>query len=143
MKKLFLFIIISAFFFTSCKKDKNKNDCSLTEANLVGSYKITSVKYKASASSPEIDYSNQFFDEACQKDDITTFNADHTYIYSDAGTACSPKGDDNGTWTLTNNVVSVDGEPGTLQNFSCSGFTAVGTDINTTGDQISVAYTKQ
>ena len=98
MKKLFLFLAVYAFAFSSCKK-KDKA-CSLTEANLVGSYKITSVKYKASASSSEIDYTDQFF-EPCEKDDLLILNSDHTVIYSDVGTVCSPSGDDQSDWRLS------------------------------------------
>ncbi len=144
MKKFLLFFTIIAFAFSSCKKKEKSNDkdCSLTEANLLGSYKVTSVKYKASASTPEVEFIDQFFDP-CAKDDVTTFNADHTYTYTDAGTACSPNGDRTGTWSLAGNTATVDGQSGTIENFSCTGFTAVGTDGLTPGDKVSLTYTRQ
>lgn len=142
MKPILLFLAISILAFASCKKDKENEDCTLTETNLVGSYKVTSVKYKASASSTEIDYIDVFFDP-CEKDDILTLNANHTYNYSDAGVTCSPNGNYDGDWSLNGNVLSVDGDPGTLENFDCSGFNAIGTDIYTQGDRVSLTYTKQ
>ena len=143
MKKIFLFIVICACIFSSCKKKDDDKNCALTEANLTGSYKITSVTYKASASSPEQDYSDQFFDEPCQKDDILTIKSDHTYTYSDAGTVCSPSNDDAGDWSLSGNILSIDGDPAALENFNCSGFAAVGSDAIITGDKLSINFTKQ
>jgi len=142
MKKIFLILAIGAFALTSCKKNKDKKSCTLTEANLVGSYKVASVKYKASASDPEMDYTDQYL-EACEKDDITTFNANHTYAYTDAGTTCTPAGDATGDWSLSGNTVTSDGDAATLENFSCSGFTVSGTDVITTGDKLSINYVKQ
>ncbi|MGH2648007.1 MAG: lipocalin family protein [Ginsengibacter sp.] len=141
MKKIFLFITIGAFALSSCKKNKDKN-CSFTDANLVGNYKVATVKYKISASSPETDYTDQYLD-ACEKDDITTFKSDHTYTYTDAGVSCNPNEDSSGTWLISGNTVSVDGSAATIENFSCSGFTASATDVITAGDKISVNYVKQ
>ena len=62
-------IFIGAFIFSSCKKN-NEKDCSLSETNIVGKYKVTSFKYQASATSPEQDFFDQLF-EPCEKDDIT------------------------------------------------------------------------
>jgi len=140
MKKLFLLLAISAFVFSSCKK-KDK-DCSITEANLVGSYKIISVKYKASASSSEVDYTDQFL-EPCEKDDLIILNSDHTAAYSDVGTVCSPSGDDQGDWSLSGNILTIDGDPSPLENFSCEGFTLTTTDFPSTGDKISINFKKQ
>ena len=142
MKKFILFLVIYVLAFASCKKDKKDDNCSLSEANLAGSYKITSIKYKASASSPEEDYIDQFL-EPCEKDDIITLNTDHTYVYTDAGTICSPNGNDNGTWGLSGNVILVDGDPATVENFNCSSFTAVATDFDIAGDKIIFTYAKQ
>lgn len=141
MKKIFLFIAVAAFVLSSCKKNKDKS-CTLTEANLLGSYKVASVKYKASASAPEMDYTDQYLD-SCAKDDITTFNSNHTYNYTDAGTACTPNGDVSGTWSLSGNTVTSDGDTATLENFSCQGFSVTGTDVITTGDKLSINYIRQ
>ena len=141
MKKILLFLAMGAFAFSSCKKNKDKN-CSLTEANLLGNYKVVSAKYKASASSPETDYTDQYL-TACEKDDITTFKSDHTYTYTDAGVSCSPNEDNSGTWALSGTAITVDGEQATMDSFTCSGFTVSATDVITAGDKISVSYARQ
>ena len=87
---LIILLIGATSFVSSCKKKDKVNTCTLNEANFSGSYKIESVKYKASPTSPEIDGTSLFFDP-CELDDVTTFNTNHTYTYADAGTACAPK----------------------------------------------------
>jgi hypothetical protein len=141
MKKFFLFLAISAFAFSSCKK-KDK-DCSLTEANLVGSYKISSVTYKASASTPEVDGGDKWFDDPCEKDNLLILKSDHTVIGSDVGIVCSPSEDDQGTWSLSGSVLSIDQDESPLENFSCSGFSLVITDWDVDGDKLSINFTKQ
>ena len=139
MKKLFLFPAL-CIMFASCQKDPPL-DCSFSEANLAGSYKIVSMKYKASATSPELDYLTQL--DACEKDDVFTINKDHTYTYTDAGTVCSPNGSDNGNWSTSGNTIIIDGDSATVQNFDCSGFALVVTDANVPGDKITATYSKQ
>ena len=139
MRKFLLLLALSAF--ASCNKDSD-NNCSLSEANLTGSYKLTSVTYKPSATSSEVNYIDSIF-EACEKDDIITLNSDHTYNYIDAGTACSPTGNDSGTWSLNGNVLSVDGGPSPIENFNCSSFSGSQSDFLITGDKITFSYTKQ
>ncbi|MEP6597536.1 MAG: lipocalin family protein, partial [Ginsengibacter sp.] len=110
MKKitgLLILVIAAASFVSSCKKDDKPNTCALTEANLAGSYKVESIKYKLTPTSSEVDGSFAF--EPCELDDVTTFNTNHTYTYTDAGTACDPKGDDTGTWSLVGDSLIVDG----------------------------------
>ncbi|MEP6584056.1 MAG: lipocalin family protein [Ginsengibacter sp.] len=141
MKKLLLLIVVFAIAFSACK-DKKEKTCSLSEANLTGSYKIVSIKYKASASATEMDVTDQYLDP-CEKDDILTLNANHTYVYTDAGTICSPDGSYDGDWALSGNTISVDGDPATVQDFSCSGFSLVATDAIISGDITTLNYTKQ
>ncbi len=143
MKKTYI-IILMAFILTtllnlSCKKEKR--DCSFTSANVVGSYKISTIKYKASASAPEQD-GTQFF-ESCELDDITSFNSNGTYTYTDAGVKCDPTGDGTGTWSVSGSNLVTDGDSAPVSNFSCSGFTISQTDIDTTGDVLSVTFKKQ
>ena len=141
MKKLFVFAFILGFTFMSCKKDKDKS-CDLTEQNIQGSYKLTSFKYKASSTTPEIDALNTLL-EPCKRDDIVTLLANKTYQYKDAGTQCQPNGDEDGTWSLTGNTLYLDGDPADIGNFSCSGFTISTTDYYQDGDKVTMTYQKQ
>src|SRR5258708_4274089 len=91
---------------SSCHKDK-KDSCGINMTSLSGTYKLTSLKYKMSATAPEQDYLALLDD--CQKDDIITLNPDGTYDYKDLGSVCTPNGGGTGTWSLTGNVISSDG----------------------------------
>ena len=142
MKNFILLLAFSAFIFSSCKKKDKTNDCSLTEANFAGNYKPVSVKYKASASSPEVDYTSQYF-ETCELDDVTTFKTDHTYVYTDAGTVCVPDGNDSGSWGISSSVLTIDGQPITLENYTCKGFSATASDNITPGDKTTINFARQ
>lgn len=139
MKKILLFLPLVAVLFTSCKKDEG---CSLSEESLVGTYKIGTIKYKASASSPEVDGKSLLLED-CELDDTQTFKADKTYIYADAGTACEENGTDAGTWSLTGNTITVDGEAQAVASFDCGSFSITETDVLDEGDRITVTFVKQ
>ena len=141
MKKVFIFTFILGFMFMSCKKDKDKS-CELSEQNIQGSYKLTSLKYKASPTTPEIDGMNMLL-EPCEKDDIITLLPNKTYQYKDAGTQCQPNGDDDGKWSLSGNSLILDGEVANVDNFSCSGFTISTKDSYQDGDKTTATYQKQ
>ena len=136
-----ILLFIAALAFSSCKKKDKVNTCDLTEANFIGSYKAESIKYKLSPTTPEIDGS--LIIDACVLDDITTFNADHTFTYIDAGTQCSPPDDDSGTWSLSGNILTFKGKQQFIDIFDCNGFTFSQTDYNTPGDKITVTAKKQ
>jgi hypothetical protein len=142
MKKTLVLSLIVMILLAACKKDKPDDKCSVSEANLTGNYKVTSIKYKESTSAPEVDYMDGLY-ETCEKDDILTLNSDHTYISTDVGIICSPEGTYTGDWNLSGNVFSADGEPGTLENFSCTGFVWVISDFDIPGDNLTTTYTRQ
>ncbi|MEP6584178.1 MAG: lipocalin family protein [Ginsengibacter sp.] len=135
---LFLGVVAS----TSCKKKDKVNNCDLTEANFVGSYKIESVTYKMSPSSPDVDGTSLIFDP-CELDDVTTFNTNHTYTYADAGTQCNPPADDNGTWSLSGSTFTFDGVQQDFDTFDCTGFSISDTAYDVSGDKITVKFKKQ
>lgn len=142
MKKVILSLLVGSVLFTSCKKDDKS--CDLNATNLAGTYKITSVKYKASALVPEVEvFTNSAWYDACEKDDLTVLNANGTYNYQDAGTVCTPAGDDTGVWALAGNTLTVDGEPGNVASFSCSGMTLTQSNVQATGDLLTITFTKQ
>jgi Lipocalin-like domain len=144
MKKinwLLILLIGATSFVLSCKKKDKVNTCTLNEANFAGSYKIESIKYKLTPTSSEVDGTS--FVDPCELDDVITFNAGNTYTYTDAGTACSPNGDDAGTWSLSGSSLTVDGTAAPVENFSCTGYSASQTDFNTTGDKIIITFKKQ
>jgi lipocalin-like protein len=142
MKKLSLLLLVPALFF-ACKKEGHKNSCTTDVSSISGSYKITSYTYKASASAPEQDYFNIVFSDPCERDDLLTFNSNGNWVLKDAGVICSPSGDDNGSWTLSGNTLSIDGDPTTVESFDCKSLVLVNTDVITTGDKTKITLTRQ
>ena len=143
MKRLLLPLLLSALFF-ACKKEDNKPaTCNTDVSSISGSYKFTAYTYKASASAPEQDYFNVIFTEACERDDILTFNSNGNWTLKDAGTVCSPSGDDNGSWTLSGNTMSIDGGPLTIESFDCKSLVLSNTNVDITGDKLKITLTKQ
>jgi len=141
MKKFSLLLLPALFF--ACKKEDHKNTCTTDVSSISGSYKITAYAYKASASSPEQDYYNIIFTEACEKDDILTFNSNGNWTLKDAGVVCSPSGDDSGTWSLSGNTLSVDGDPATIESFDCKSLVVSNSDVLITGDKLKITLTRQ
>jgi len=139
MKKLLGMAVVFAVALSSCKKDDEKV-CDLNQSNLLGSYKTTSFKYKADASTPEVD---EFLTlPACEKDDLYVFNSNYTVNFVDAGTQCTPPGNDASVWALSGNTITIDGEIGTVTSFNCSGMTV--TFLGTTaGEVTTITLAKQ
>ena len=142
MKKIIFLTVITTLFITACKKDPIP--CTTDAASISGAYKITAVTYKASASSAEMDYLNILFPDACDRDNVYTFQTNGTYQIKDAGVVCSPNGDDNGTWSFVSaNSMIIDGDPVILESFDCKTLVLVNTDIQTAGDRLKLTLTKQ
>jgi lipocalin-like protein len=143
MKKLLLLLLISALFFACKKEDHKSATCTTDVSSISGSYKVTAYTYKQSASSPETDYFNIIFSEACERDDILTFNSNGLWTLTDAGVVCSPAGDDNGAWTLSGNTMSIDGDPTIIESFDCKTLVLANTDVIITGDKSKITLTRQ
>jgi len=124
MKKLSFACLPLLLLFFSCKKEKAS--CDLSSTNIVGSYKATAVTYKATPSSTPVDIFA--LTDACEKDNIIILSANGTFTYQDAGVKCDPTSDDTGTWSLNNNVLTADGEPGVVTSFDCSTMVLTFTD---------------
>jgi|GEM_PF-877736 len=139
-KRIFSFVIVLAIV-SACQKDR-KNDCKPTMASVSGTYRLTALKYKASPSSAEQDY--LLYREDCENDDYVILKTDGTYQYQDAGTTCSPAGDDNGTWTISGNTIISDGiVAGTIENFDCRSLTVYTSGFIIPGDKITLTITRQ
>ena len=97
MKKIFMPVFIMLMLF-ACKKKTVDAPPAQTKENISGQYKLTALTAKT-ATTGETDILVTYV-TACRRDDIQQFKADLTYNYIDAGTKCSPAGDDNGAWSL-------------------------------------------
>lgn len=142
MRKLTLIaILLFLTFFVACKKDKTNKDCTLSEANLAGTYTYGTVTYKPTPTSSAADASSMI--DPCSIDDEVTFSANHVFTYTDAGTKCDPPGDGTGAWSLQGNVFTADLDSGTIQNFSCTSFTIANPDVFHTGDTLLLTFKRK
>ncbi|MEO8820799.1 MAG: lipocalin family protein [Ginsengibacter sp.] len=137
----YFFVALIATSLFSCKKDNTTKTCSLSEANLAGTYKIAALKYKASASSPEVDGSSMV--DACSLDNLQTFKPDYSLISTDAGVKCDPSDDDSSTWSLSGTTLIVDGDNNDITAFDCAGFTINQPDFKVAGDSFIITFKKQ
>jgi hypothetical protein len=148
MKKLsFLPLVlftITGMIFISCKKDKDKTRaCATDVASIAGSYKFAAYTYKQTPASAEEDYLNIIFPDACERDDVISFNSNGNYTITDAGIVCSPSGGDSGTWSLSANAMNIDGDLTTIESFNCKTLVLVNNDVNVTGDKLKITLAKQ
>lgn len=143
MKKIIFLVFITVLFITGCKKDAEPA-CTTDAASIAGAYKITAVTYKASASSTETDYFNLLFPDACDRDNVYTFQSNSTYQIKDAGTVCTPNGDDNGTWSFVSaSTMMIDGDMVNLESFNCKNLVLINNDTQIMGDKLKLTLTKQ
>ncbi len=141
MKKL-LFLSFTLAFFASCKKNKD-DTCTLSATAVAGNHKITGVRYKASPAAAEVDYYSTLYTDPCERDDVFNFNSNGTYIFTDAGLKCVPPNDDNGTWSLSGNTVTIDGDAANVDAFNCTTLTVSITDYFVVGDKLIIVFTRQ
>jgi len=140
MKKTFLSSLV-LLTLLSCGKDKD--ECNKDTASISATYKVTAVKYKLTSSSAEVDYYNQFYTEACEKDDRIILAANGTATLVDAGIKCTPAGDDVTTWSVSGNTLTLDGDPLNIESFDCSTLAISESNAMTTGDKVIIVLTKQ
>lgn len=140
MKKTSLFLLSLVLLF-SCSKPET--ECTTSVASISGSYNITAYSYKESASSPETDYYPVLFPDACERDDVLTFNVNGTYQKTDERVVCSPPENDNGTWALSGNTMTVNGDLNTIESFDCKTLVVVSTDFLIPGDKLKITLIRQ
>lgn len=141
MKKVFFFIL-PAFILLSCKKDKDTT-CATTAASIAGAYKITAATYKSSASAAEVNYYTTLFPDACERDDVYTFNINGAYQKTDAGIVCSPPDNYTGTWSFSGTTMIIDGDPVIVESFNCQTLVVANTDIMVSGDKLKLTLSRQ
>jgi len=129
-------VLLSTVFF-SCK---GKDSCDLNSSTLVGTYQVTGVSYRASASSPTTDIFSTY--SPCEKDDLVIFNSNGTITYSDAGQVCSPDNNDTGSWSLSGSNLNIDGETGVVTSFNCNNMT-VAINGATAGELTTISFVKR
>lgn len=147
MKKIILsaLVIAVSVAFVSCKKDK-KETCSLSASSIVGTYKVTSVKYKATAASAEQEiFTDDTWFDACERDDTYAFDATNVLTYTDAGVSCGGGGSFNTTWSLSGNTLTLTGfgAAGTVSDFNCSSMKLTVNEFDVPGDVAVFTFARQ
>lgn len=117
MKKLILSSLVFALVATGCSKNDD-DDCNLSSASIVGTYLTTAARFQPSTGGGELDL--LALAPACEKDDLVILNDNGVVTYQDAGVACNPNGNDSGTWSLSGNTLTMDGEAATVSSFECN-----------------------
>jgi len=140
MKKTTTLLLVSVLFFACTKPEK---DCTTSVDSISGAYKITAYTYKQTSTSPEEDYYPILFPDACERDDELTFSTNGTYQKTDAGLACTPPENDNGTWSLSANTITIDGDPGPIESFDCKTLVISSTDFFVVGDKLKITLVKK
>jgi hypothetical protein len=139
MKKTTILVLVAVLVF-ACSPEK---DCATNVASISGAYKITAYTYRQTPTSPEQDYYPILFPDACERDDELSFSANGTYQKTDAGTACTPPENDNGTWSLSANTITIDGDPGPIESFDCKTLVISSADFLVTGDKLKITLVKK
>jgi hypothetical protein len=139
MKKITTLLLVTILFF-ACSKEK---DCKTDVGSISGAYKITAYTYKQTPTSSEVDYYPVLFTDVCERDDEINFNANGTYQKSDAGVVCSPPQNENGTWSLSGNTITIDGDPGPVESFNCKTLVISSTDFFVTGDKLKITLVRK
>lgn len=143
MKKYFVVVLIAAAFIittTACSKESN-GDSAVTVENLAGTYALKSLIWNSSSSTVNV-YDSL---DACEKDNLTKLNADKTAEFIDAGVACNPPEDDNGTWDLRGDSLyfssSINGAA--IEGFDGKTLVLIGAPDGTTGVIATTILEKQ
>lgn len=145
MKKLFL-VFATAGALVSCKKEgvSTNSSCTINSASIAGNYRIASIKYKADASSTEVDIFTSL--PECQKDDIYELKTDGSIVMNDAGVSCDlPPSPSSGMgWKLesSNTILQLADFNYTIQSFDCSTLVVYQSDIYASGDKTITTYVK-
>ena len=120
MKKSLLVLSMLSILFVSCSKDDKDEPVTPTKENLTGSFKKTAHVVAGVNIFNNSDESMNMY-QACERDDLYKLNADLTFEYVDAGTVCSPAGDWDGSWALTNSTtLDIDGDVYTIKSYNGS-----------------------
>lgn len=144
MKKIIFFSSLLTLLLSACSKSDN---CKITMAGIAGSYKLTSAKYKASSSSPEVDYLPVLAPEECERDNTIVLNANGTTSTIDSGIECDPPSDEEfgTTWSLDGDYLEfedLDEGPYKIESFNCKQLVLSNTAGFVAGDQIIFTFTK-
>ncbi|RYY99364.1 MAG: hypothetical protein EOO11_05185 [Chitinophagaceae bacterium] len=125
----------------SCKKDKDEDVVTTTPTReqLVGTYLQTAELTDGVNTWTTAEY------EPCEMDDTYSFNADGTFVQTDAGSTCTGGGGSfTGDWTINGSTLSINGFGATVLRFDGRTLVVRSTEnINGTNTVTDITFTKQ
>ncbi len=142
MKKNLFIIAFVFILFSACKKG-NDDTCPVTVESVSGSYKLTSLQYKATASSAEENWYQQVVED-CKKDDVYVLAANGDFTILDVGSVCQQSGFYQGIWSLETNYMDLDGYyAGSVESYNCNTLVLAQSDALVSGDKLTATFVKQ
>ena len=97
MKKPFFFLFIMLIYACDNTEDIS-NRAYLLSGESTKSWQLTTINVNDGEDKVPI---------SCESDDVETFHANHSYIYSHGNKSCSNQGNKNGKWTLNDDFISL------------------------------------
>jgi hypothetical protein len=135
----FSFLVFGTIFVLSGCKSDNK-PCSLSQATLSGTYKITAEITKTSTG----EIINSFSAWAdCKKDDLYTYNSNGVFNYTEGVTQCDPAAIEyTKNWSLLGNELTLGNQKAKISDFTCNSFKLIKLD-DVSGSTITSTYSRQ
>jgi hypothetical protein len=148
MKTINLTFILTFLFVNSLLMSCETNempgiDCPINTSKLSGSYRIISIVYKETSTSP-VQNAPEFLN-SCMGDDLIFLNTDGTYYFKDSGLSCGLRDDARGNWSLNGNTLTSDHFllHGTVSYFDCNTLIYYFENIYNSTDRIEIKMLKQ
>jgi hypothetical protein len=136
--KFSILVFATILVLPGCKSDNKP--CTLSQATLSGTYKITAEITKSSTG----EINNSFSAWAdCKKDDLYTYNSNGTFNYTEGVTQCDPALIEyTQNWSLLGNELTQGNQKGSISDFTCNSFKLFKLD-DVSGLTITTTYSRQ
>lgn len=137
-------LLLLSGIFSSCKKEKTEPDedeeCEISVASIAGKYKLAAAVYQEAAGDRDVLHDIY---EDCELDDTNELKADKTFVYTDAGTKCSPDGSTSGTWDINtgSRILVLNSGMSTIISFNCKDLVVTYRDA--AGNLVKETYRRQ
>lgn len=123
MRKRFLSVfttsLLVAASFTACKKNdkgpgsENGGTGTYTKEKIAGTYRLSS--FTAKVGTNTVDIMDDW--ESCEKDDLYMLMPDQTYKSEDAGETCADSNQDQGSWSINGNKLTIATQEFTIDSY--------------------------
>jgi hypothetical protein len=130
-----------SMFFSCKKKDSAPTTCPFTVASLTATYKLTHMYYRSTPTGTDSEIIGSL--PACKLDDLLVLNANGIFMIQDVGVTCSTGGSIAGSWIISGNTISLEGDIYVFQSFDCTNLQLYKDNRLASGDRTTYVYVKQ